>query len=476
MAHNDPMTWRSKEQRWTKWYKGKIYNVSPKKLIKEGLLEKGTPATKDATRTAMRQWWENTQARLEAAERQEDEIQRKERVQLSGVGIKVDYGEDGKVSRKNQINLRIKRHVTKEDDVLTEPKDDVQETIGKLISEGNRRLEKIHAMTPVEQTIRSSVDDFMAFKRSQAEAGERSVERVESLRGHLEKFLQWIQPDSPAASVDEQTVDTYYQHLLAQCQSGKYSRYYARDLFASFRQFARWLASRRRIAMPHNLNSRELGFKLRGTIKIFTDDEVKVLLEAASERTKLYMLLMLNTGGTQIDIAELSKTAIDLRQGELTRKRFKTEAHENVPTVAYPLWPETMRLLKVHLNTDDSLVNRHGEPLALVSENQKPLITRHYGPKGQLIKTDAIRSAFDRVIRKLKNDEIVIKGSLKTFRKTASSKLEEHSIYGRYVVHFLGQSPETIAGRHYVTPSQEQFSAAVRWLGSTAFPEISGQL
>jgi len=465
MAHNDPMTWRANERRWTKWYKGKTYNVSPGKLIKAGLLAKGTPPTKDATRIAMRQWWEQTQAAIEAVD-QEAEPQRPERVQLSGVGMTIDYDEEGTPKKQRQIRLRVKREVTQPDGVLPEPDVDYPEQIGKLVAEGERQVQNLHATTPAVQTIGPNVEAFLAFKRSQAEAGERTIDRVDSLRVHLDHFLRWIGTDQPVANISEQTVDTYYQHVLAECRKGNISRYYARDLFASFRQFARWLASRRRIAMPYNLNSRDYGFKLRSTIKTFTDDEVKLLLGAASERTKLYLLLMLNTGGTQIDIAELPKSALDPRLGQLTRKRFKTEDHDNVPIVTYPLWPETLKLLTIHLNTDDTVVNRHEEPLALVSTAGKPLLSKSHNGKGKLTKTDAIRSAFNRVTRKLKNEGTVIDGSLKLLRKTASSKLEAHPAYGRYVIHFLGQSPNTIAGRHYVTPSQEQFVAAVRWLGT----------
>jgi intergrase/recombinase len=127
-------------------------------------------------------------------------------------------------------------------------------------------------------------------------------------------------------------------------------------------------------------------------------------------------------------------------------------------------------LLKKHVNKDDKLENRYGEPLALVSMDGKPLVHKSYNKKGHLTKTDAVRNAYNRTAEKLKNHGITINGSFKHFRKTAASKLEEHDTYGRYVVHFLGQSPRTVAGRHYVTPSQEQFTAAVEWLRTQFLP------
>ncbi len=64
----------------------------------------------------------------------------------------------------------------------------------------------------------------------------------------------------------------------------------------------------------------------------------------------------------------------------------------------------------------------------------------------------------------LKNDGTPVSGSFKHLRKTAASKLEQHPTYGRFAPHFLGHSPQSIAAKHYVTPSPAQFAAAIRWL------------
>lgn len=450
MAHNDPMTWRPKDRRWTKYFNKKHYYVSHRQLVKAGLLKSDAPNTKDGTRVAMKAWWKQTEAKLKAEVEAAREPQQPEGVYLSGVGMDFD---DAGAPAGNRIRLRVKQQVTDPDGVLSEH-------IGKLIAEGQQQAARLQTGPPAEQTIGPNVADFLAFKRG----SECSIDRVDCLRIHLAHFMAWFS-DQPVTNVNEDTLDGYYQHVLGEARKGTYSRTYARDLFASFKQFARWLASRRRIAMPYNLSSREFGFKLRSKIKTFSDEEIELLLGTATEKTKLYILLMLNTGATQIDIAELSKSNIDFDRGELTRKRYKTEDHDHVPVVLFPLWPETLRLLKIHLNTDETVVNRHNEPLALIGESGKPLLVKNHNAKGQLTKKDAIRSAFNRVIRKLRDNGTPVDGSLKHLRKTAATKLESHPSYGRYVVHFLGQSAKTIAGKHYVTPSQEQFAAAVMWLG-----------
>jgi integrase len=221
------------------------------------------------------------------------------------------------------------------------------------------------------------------------------------------------------------------------------------------------------IPIPINLDSREFGFRVgRTRVKTFTDDEVKLLLENATERTQLYLLLMLNCGFTQGDVAELAIQQIDLRKKQIGHKRFKTEDENAVPVVVFPLWARTAELLEKHLNRKhDSAVNRHGDPLALVSSDGKPLLRKSYNAKGQLTKADAVRSAFNRVVRNLKNEGTTIEGTLKHLRKTSASKLETHDVFGRYTGYFLGHAPQSVANRHYVVPDQKQFNAAVTWLG-----------
>jgi hypothetical protein len=49
-------------------------------------------------------------------------------------------------------------------------------------------------------------------------------------------------------------------------------------------------------------------------------------------------------------------------------------------------------------------------------------------------------------------------------RATAASKLGEHSQYKFYAQYFPGQSPRTVADKHYVRPSDKEFFEALAWL------------
>ncbi len=88
-------------------------------------------------------------------------------------------------------------------------------------------------------------------------------------------------------------------------------------LLMTAKQFIGRLAEMKLIPLPGNIRSRRFRFNhsVAARIETFTVEEVRELLASCdgfSERTKLYLLLMLNCGMYQNDIAELRQ-----RRGEL---------------------------------------------------------------------------------------------------------------------------------------------------------------
>ena len=127
-------------------------------------------------------------------------------------------------------------------------------------------------------------------------------------------------------------------------------------------------------------------------VTAFTGPEVQALLAAASGRIKLYLLLGLNCGFTQFDIARLRRDEVDIDRGYLTRKRTKTTRFVDVPTVAYKLWSPTLDLLKSSLTPDQP-----DQPLALLNEDGRPLKREWIGTDGEKKRADNIRTAYERL-------------------------------------------------------------------------------
>ena len=132
------------------------------------------------------------------------------------------------------------------------------------------------------------------------------------------------------------------------------------------RQFINWACENEYIDLPRNIKSRDLEVSVSPKkVKAMSVVDFRMLYGAANERTKLFLLLMANCGMTQMDISDLAQSEVDWRQGRIIRKRSKTKKHEDVPTVNYILWPETLSLLKQFRSEDAErvLVNKTGQPL-----------------------------------------------------------------------------------------------------------------
>ncbi len=220
--------------------------------------------------------------------------------------------------------------------------------------------------------VNEHVKDFVQQKEQEATRGDLSLGRFYAIRLHLQHFEKWIGKDSEVTEIDGQKLRRYHTHLLdmvkQRAKSGKartieerarsFSMTTAREYLTTVKSFVRWLWELEVIAaLPRVLGNKSKSLKItaeNSTPVIFENDEVLRLLNNATGRTKLFMLLMLNCGMTQKDIADLRKLEVDLNAGRIIRKRSKTENFESVPTVNYLLWPETLSLLKKFMNDGDS--------------------------------------------------------------------------------------------------------------------------
>ncbi len=187
---------------------------------------------------------------------------------------------------------------------------------------------------------------------------------------------------------------------------------------------------------------------------VFTNVEVRKLLKAASDRTKLYILLMLNCGMTQKDVSDLKFEEVDWKAGRITRKRSKTFDQENVPTVSYLLWAETLRLLEQEQSSE-------GSGRVLRNANGSELCTEMLGEAGKYKKSDNVKNAFDRLCKKTG-----IKKPLKSLKKTSASLLRDNERFQGLEGLFLGHAPQSMSDKHYTLVPGKLLDQAILWLES----------
>lgn len=495
------MSWDGQQLRWVKMYRGKRYSVSCSVL--------DAPPTKDGGRELANAWWTRKRTEIDAADLSkprvplpledvaaaslgvppdlfgnvrlmlEQALLREEGERragkplgaaLSGIGadrkgdveiVIDDTPEDAETIRRREVMVLLEKLLFGESPKL--PQHVAEQLPPARVHQLETGAKAIRGETvaPKEQTIRAHVDSWIAVHKQLVTIGELSAARLDVVRHHAQTFIDFIGPDAAASGIDALALQSYYEHALSKIAEGTWSRAYCHDLFGSVRRFVRWLAEQGTIPMPPNIAARfRFGSKVQ-EIETWTVDEVHHVLGKASDRMRLYLLLMLNVGATQQDISDLADCEVNWTEGRVTRKRSKTKGKKNVPTVNYPLWPETLRLLRK---------NRSGQERVLLANTGRPLVRKEMRKDGKLHASDTIAVSFFQLQRRMK-----FRKNLKQLRKTSASLLEGHTVqlpsgetvnpFAGCVSLFLGHAPASMKDRHYAKPPQRLFDSAVQWLG-----------
>ena len=95
----------------------------------------------------------------------------------------------------------------------------------------------------------------------------------------------------------------------------------------------------------------------------------------------------------------------------------------------------------------------------LLNERGGPLWSEELSKDGKYKKNDNVRTAFDRLRRKLK----IVK-PLKSLKKTSASLIRGNKEYKGLEDLFLGHAPQSMSDRHYAKPPQELLGEAIEWL------------
>ena len=218
------------------------------------------------------------------------------------------------------------------------------------------------------------------------------------------------------------------------------------------KSFYKWLWQVEIIeALPRNFDAISVKVSPK-QVKTLSVEFVKDLLGKATDRERLFILLMANCGFTACDISDLKQTEVDWAAGVITRKRSKTRDCASVPVVRYTLWRETFALLRQFRNnkSENVLTDKNGNTL------QKTRLEN-----GKLKATCCIRNALMAIYKR----ESIPQQPPKLFRKTSATLLF-HSPFSQHAETLLGHAPSTIAKRNYIDDGAgSNFSDALLWLG-----------
>jgi hypothetical protein len=386
--------------RWVKMFKGTRYRVSCEELG-------ATVRTKDATLALANEWWNKKLA--EVAGPTDAEIE----------------------AEANRRNWEVAWHVLGNGDPEMKP------FFERLVAP---------KAVPTAASVGVAIDEFLGIL-----ATKQKPKTYKEVQETLELVRNWWSGIA-TKELDETHITTVWG-AVSEMPVGQGTK---KKRWNFIKRFVNYLAETGRAELPRNLNSRLLVFKSETKrVATWSLEVVRSALVNLPEKYRLYALLGLNCGMTNVDISEFTKEMV--KDGYLTRRRIKTGINPNVPTVSYKLWPETLDLLKkfksdhptfwLTSTTGTKLVENRIEDGEVRMKDLIALNWKKYG-KGCPIPPSK-------------------------FRSVCATMLESHREFGRYVPHFLGHSPKTLKEKHYAAPSQEVFDQAMEWLRQQFFEEPS---
>ncbi len=439
MPRQFSMTWNRAQRRWFKKSGGKQVAVSCKVLAKT-YPDLYQTETEEGSYRAANQWWA-------------DQTANQSRQIIGSIG---DTFQTIKQRLLDEAAEIVARQPREKQEVFSDL-EALQSVASRLKA---REITPTAALTLLEDLARPKTASVAGasvgacvrqyLNTRKAEVGIKiSDGRWDNLQRGVSHFAQFVREQTGINAINGARLASYHANLTEQIKAGKMSPAYARDTLQGVKQFIRWCYETDLLQdLPRNIDSKALLISVETkAVETFELAEVKTLLAKATDKTRLYMLLMLNCGMTQQDIADLTHKETNLKSGTITRKRSKTKKQANVPVVEYRLWAETIRLLKQLQDnrTERVIVTREGLPLV-----RRELVNGKYRVN------DAVRQAWSK---------LNATKSPKYLRKTSASLLASNRDFNCVATLFLGHSPRGTAEKHYVKPAHEILNDAIEWLG-----------
>jgi integrase len=316
-------------------------------------------------------------------------------------------------------------------------------------------------------TIGELIDEYLDQRRVAVAARQLSQASYASDKYRLAAFRTFCEKKRRTALADVVSaahLDAYRDRVFKQVGENKASAVSAKHALRTVKALILWAHEKEEVdTLPRVLNKYAEVSLPTPAPRFFTAAEIKTLYGTAAERTRLFILLALNCGYTQADIASLEHSHIDLKGGQIVRNRHKTGQPQE-----HKLWPRTLALLRKHVTKPG-----HRRPdLALMGEEGNPLVSEKIKDDGTPYKVDAIRLAFARLLSKCRtNDddtpcEINDGRGFAIFRKTGADAIaKQYQDEPHLVDLYLAHSPKGMKV-HYARQHYDKLHEATDWLAT----------
>lgn len=174
--------------------------------------------------------------------------------------------------------------------------------------------------------------------------------------------------------------------------------------------------------------------------KMFEPGEIHRILAAAKQPMRAMVLLGVNSGFGQSDIANLPLSALDLKNGWVSFPRPKTGINRRCH-----LWPETVEALREAIATRPAAKDEADAGLAFITKYGRKFVRVREREKGGCVPIDSVGLEFGKLLVKLgiKRHGLSFYGLRHSFRTAADVCKDSPAID-----HVMGHTSESMAS-HY---------------------------
>ncbi len=362
------------------------------------------------------------------------------------------------IAKKGEIKMKIK---ALQQGALTLPPNVIDAVL--WFAKGGKNGCSKDAVEPAETALISdTIDTFLDVQRNRIGLpGNKgiSVERYGDYKFQLGKFKDYCISNklkTVKLALSAQNLDEYRDH----CEDNTDSAYTLQHGVYPVKCLVSWAWEMHRINdLPRNLATFQKVTFPDPVALVFDPGEITLLFHEANPRMKLYILLALNAGYTQKEIADLKHKSVDWDKGMIDEIRGKIKKKASVPR-RVKLWPSTLASLKKHASEPSN-------KLVLLTDKGNPLVLSELKDESTKVsKNDCIQRAFLR----LKNQLKIKNRSFKNFRKTGADLIKNKYVGAKTKTntelfnYYLAHKPPKME-MHYDPGDWAEVHQATDWLG-----------
>jgi integrase len=193
--------------------------------------------------------------------------------------------------------------------------------------------------------------------------------------------------------------------------------------------------------------------------RMFEADELRTMLDNAQQPMRAMILLAINGGLGQTDIANLPQSAIDAEGGWLDYPRPKTAVERRVP-----LWPETVAALREAIKSRPRAASTEDDEMTFLTRNGVRFVRNSSGEKQTW--TDAVGQAFKKLLKPLdingKRNFYALRHTFETIAGESKDQVAVNSI--------MGHADQSMAASYRERISDERLRAVVETVQAWLWP------